>query len=104
MSRINAHALACLTLSLTACATSQDQPPTWVKAECPPAVVVVDRSFKSAPPECLARIATLEIKDGVTWGDLAVDAVKASRDRDTCLLHVAQWVASEKQADTSAGS
>jgi hypothetical protein len=81
------------------CATSPDQPPSWVKAECPPPKVVVDRSFKTPEPECLARVVTLEIRNGVTWGELAVDAVKASKDRDTCLAQVAAWVTSEKQAD-----
>jgi hypothetical protein len=67
-------------------------------------VVVVDRGFKTAEPECLARMVALEIRDGVTWGELAVDAVKASKDRDTCLMQVAEWVASEKQADVGSGS
>lgn len=79
------------------CATSADQPPTWVRSECPPPKVVVDRSFKTAPPECLARIAALEIRNGVTWGELAVDAVKANKDRDTCLAQVAAWVDSESR-------
>lgn len=73
-----------------------------MKAECPPPKVIIDRSFKTAPPECLARIGALEIRDGVTWGELAVDAVKANKDRDTCLAQVAAWVQSEKQADQGA--
>lgn len=61
--------------------------------------MVVDRSFKTPPPECLARVSALEIRNGVTWGELAVDAVKANKDRDTCLMQVAAWVASEKGAE-----
>jgi hypothetical protein len=59
--------------------------------------VVVDRAFKTPPPECLARITALEIRQGVTWGELAVDAVKANKDRDTCMGQVAAWVASEQR-------
>ena len=97
MSRISVLGLACLMTLCASCATSPDQPPTWVRSECPPAQVVVDRSFKTPPPECLARIATLEIRNGVTWGELAVDAVKANKDRDTCLAQVAAWVDSENR-------
>lgn len=61
--------------------------------------MVVDRSFKTPEPECLSRLAALEIRQGVTWGELAVDAVKANKDRDTCLSQVAEWVKAEKEAD-----
>lgn len=61
--------------------------------------MVVDRGFKTPEPECLARMTALEIRQGVTWGELAVDAVKASKDRDTCLMQVAEWVQAEKGAD-----
>jgi hypothetical protein len=86
-----------MTLSAS-CATSQDPPPSFVTAECPPPKVVVDRSFRTPEPECLQRLAALEIRNGVTWGELAVDAVKSSKDRDTCLAQVAAWITSEKQA------
>ena len=102
MSRINVLGLACLTMLSASCATLPDPSPTWVKAECPPPEIIIDRSFKTPEPECLARLASLEIRQGVTWGELAVDAVKASKDRDTCLAQVAAWVSSEKKADTGA--
>lgn len=98
MSRINAHALACLMMLCASCATSPDQPPTWVKAECPPPSVTIDRSFKTAEPECLKRLAPLEIRNGATWGGLAIDAVQANKDRDICLAQLASWIESEKQA------
>lgn len=49
-------------------------------------------------------MAPLVIPDGVTWGGLAVDSIKGTKDRDTCLAQVAAWIESEKQADISSGS
>lgn len=69
-----------------------------MKAECPPPKVIIDRTFKTPEPECLKRIAPLDIRDGVTWGALAVNTVEASKQRDICLSQVAAWIDSEKQA------
>jgi hypothetical protein len=74
-----------------------------VEAACPPPQLIVDRSFKTPPPACLGAIAPLDLREGVTWGGLAIDQTRAMRDRDLCLEQVVAWIASERQAD-GAGS
>lgn len=61
----------------------------------------VDRSFATPAPPCLHSLTRQGVDKGRSWGDLAVDVAKLTRDRSICLEEVAKWYAAERDARTT---
>lgn len=77
--------------------SSATRDPVWVTAQCPPAVVQIDRSFATPPPVCISTWAEAAAK-GESWGELLVDLGSAIALRDACAREVARWIESEQLA------
>lgn len=65
-------------------------------ATCPPAPVIVDRSFYQDEPLCLATLEEFEFKEGDVWAGLALQGKGATETLEICLAEVRGWVETEK--------
>lgn len=69
-----------------------------VTATCPEPEPLIDRSFASRPPACLADLTRFSYAENTQWIELAESGTRELTRRGSCLREVADWIESERLA------
>ena len=85
---------------LCACSTTPSRQVTVrdVTAVCPEPEPVIDRSFASDPPACVAKLALFSYATDAQWIELAESGTRELTRRGSCLREVSDWIESERLA------
>lgn len=75
---------------------------------CPPAEVIIDRSFANNPPECLSKFIDIEIEctedpgnPGYCvqkWKNLSLSQIQSQNNMGLCFVEVNSWLEIELEA------
>lgn len=74
-----------------------------VTATCPPAEVIIDRSFAAEPPACLKTLTPFRYDAEGKWIEALADGTEEIAEQSACLQAVKDWLETERTARSKEG-
>lgn len=95
--RLTSAFVLVLTLSISACSTPASlHPSVQLQPQCPPPVVIRDRSFRNAPPPCVYEVDITKQESTAPYGGIIANLGEVVGKRDRCMLLVQKWIELEQ--------